>query len=97
MKKITYTDQQTTNTQHDQITILRLPTVLKRLGRSRSSHYSDIKAGLFVKPVRIGLRATGTPHAEVDALICARVAGKSDDEIRALVAELEAARKTAVM
>ena len=74
-------------------TILRLPAVLKRRGRSRSSHYGDIKSGLFVKPVLIGLRAIGTPENEVDALNAARIAGKSDDEIRTLVVKLEAARK----
>uniref|UniRef100_A0A2X0QVD7 Phage transcriptional regulator, AlpA n=1 Tax=Candidatus Nitrotoga fabula TaxID=2182327 RepID=A0A2X0QVD7_9PROT len=41
----------------------------------------------------IGARATGTPDYEVDALIAARIAGKSDEEIRALVIRLEAARK----
>jgi prophage regulatory protein len=76
-------------------TILRLPAVLKRRGRSRSSHYADIKSGLFVRPVQIGLRAVGTPEDEVDALNAARIAGKSDDEIRALVLKLEAARKGA--
>lgn len=76
--------------------ILRLPAVLKRRGRSRSSHYADIKSGLYVKPVQIGSRAVGTPEDEVDALNAARIAGKSDDEIRALVAKLEAARKTAI-
>ncbi|MGA9665082.1 MAG: AlpA family phage regulatory protein [Gallionella sp.] len=75
------------------ITLLRLPAVLERRGRSRSSHYADIKAGLFVKPVLIGLRATGTPDYEVDALIAARIAGKTDEEIRALVIRLEADRK----
>jgi prophage regulatory protein len=77
------------------ITILRIPAVLKRRGRSRSSHYADIKAGLFVKPVLIGLRATGTPDYEVDTLIAARIAGKTDEEIRALVIKLEADRKAA--
>lgn len=74
-------------------TILRLPAVLKRRGRSRSSHYADINAGLYVKAVQIGSRAVGTPEDEVDALNAARIAGKSDDEIRALVLKLEAARK----
>jgi|GEM_PF-1042642 len=78
-----------------QITILRTSTICKKRGRSRSSHYADIKAGLFVKPILIGLRATGIPDYEVDALIAARIAGKSDDEIRALVIKLESARKAA--
>ena len=75
------------------ITILRTPAVLSRTGRKRSSYYGDIKAGLFVKPILIGLRATGTPDHEVDPLIAARIAGKSDEEIRALVVKLELARK----
>lgn len=74
--------------------ILRLPTVLERRGRSRSSRYLDIQQGLFTKPVSIGLRAVGWPENEVLALNAARIAGKSDTEIRQLVTKLEAARKT---
>lgn len=76
-------------------TILRLPTVLRERGRSRSSHYLDIQQGLFTPPVSIGLRAVGWPVNEVATLNAARIAGKSDEEIRALVLKLEAARKTA--
>lgn len=76
-------------------TILRLPAVLERRGKSRSSHYADIKAGLFVRPVRLGLRARGTPEDEVDALVAATIAGRSEDEIRALVVKLETARTAA--
>lgn len=75
-------------------TILRLPAVLKERGRSRSAHYQDIQQGLFTKPVSIGLRAVGWPENEVLALNAARIAGKSNDEIRQLVFKLEAARKT---
>lgn len=77
--------------------ILRLPAVLKRRGRSRSAHYADIKAGLFVKPVKLGLRASGTPDDEVDALVAATIAGKSEVEIRALVIKLQAARGAALL
>lgn len=77
-------------------TILRLPTVLRERGRSRSAHYLDIQQGLFTAPVPIGARAVGWPAAELAALNAARIAGKSDDEIRALVARLQAARKAAV-
>ena len=76
-------------------TILRLPAVLKRRGKSRSAHYADVKAGLFVRPVKLGVRARGTPDDEVDSLVAATIAEKSDDEIRALVVQLEAARKAA--
>lgn len=77
-------------------TILRLPAVLRERGRSRSAHYLDIQQGLFTRPVSIGLRAVGWPSGEVAALNTARIAGNSDEEIRALVVKLEAARKAAV-
>lgn len=76
-------------------TILRLPAVLRERGRSRSAHYLDIQQGLFTRPVAIGLRAVGWPSGEVTALNAARIAGKTDGEIRALVVKLEAARKAA--
>jgi prophage regulatory protein len=76
-------------------TILRLPAVKARTGLSRSTIYLRIAQGLFPKPVRLGERARGWPDGEVDSLNAASIAGKSDDEIRALVAKLEAARKTA--
>lgn len=76
-------------------TILRLPAVLARRGKSRSAHYADIKAGLFVRPVKLGLRAQGTPEDEVETLNAATIAGRSADEMRALVKKLEAARKLA--
>ena len=74
-------------------TILRLPTVLRVRGRSRSAHYLDIQQGLFTRPVSIGARAVGWPEYEVTTLNSARIAGKSEDEIRSLVHELEIARK----
>jgi prophage regulatory protein len=76
-------------------TILRLPSVLRERGRSRSAHYLDIQQGLFTHPVSIGPRAVGWPAGEVAALNAARIAGKSEEEVRTLVAELEAARKAA--
>lgn len=76
-------------------TILRLPAVLRERGRSRSAHYLDIQQGLFTHPVSIGARAVGWPSDEVAALNAARIAGKSEEQIRALVVALEAARKSA--
>jgi prophage regulatory protein len=76
-------------------TILRLPVVLRERGRSRSAHYLDIQQGLFTRPVQIGARAVGWPANELTTLNAARIAGKSDDEIRRLVITLESARQTA--
>ncbi len=76
-------------------TILRLPAVLRERGRSRSAHYLDIQEGLFTHPVSIGARAVGWPSDEVAALNAARIAGKTEEQIRALVTALESARKAA--
>ena len=76
-------------------TILRLPAVKAETGVSRSTIYLRIAQGLFTKPVSLGARAVGWPSSEVAAINAARIAGKTDDEIRKLVVKLEAARKTA--
>jgi len=76
-------------------TILRIPTVKSESGLSRSTIYLRIAQGLWTKPVSLGARAVGWPSHEVAAINAARIAGKTDEEIRALVATLEAARKGA--
>ena len=75
--------------------ILRLPEVLMQNGLSRSTIYLHISQGHWTKPVKLGVRCVGWPADEVTALTAARIAGKSDDEIRTLVVNLEAARKAA--
>jgi prophage regulatory protein len=76
-------------------TILRIPTVKSESGLSRSTIYLRIAQGLWTKPVSLGARAVGWPSDEVAAINAARIAGKSDEEVRALVTKLEAARKAA--
>jgi prophage regulatory protein len=75
--------------------IFRIPDVTTATGESRATLYSKISACLWTKPVRLGPRSIGWPESEVCALIAARIAGKTDDEIRALVARLEADRAKA--
>lgn len=75
--------------------LLRLPEVLELRKRSRSAHYKDIQDGLFTPSVQIGPRAVGWPEHEVYTINAARIAGKSDGEIRELVIQLKAARKVA--
>ncbi len=76
-------------------TLLRLPAVKERSGYSRSTIYLRMAQGLWTKPVNLGARAVAWPSTEVAALNAARIAGKSDDQIRDLVLKLAAARKTA--
>lgn len=73
-------------------TILRIPEVKYQSGLSRSTIYQRIADGLWTKPVSLGARAVGWPSDEVDAINSARIAGKTDEEIRILVAKLEADR-----
>ena len=76
-------------------TILRIPTVKSESGLSRSTIYLRIAQGLWTKPVSLGARAVGWPSDEVAAINAARIAGNSDEEVRALVTKLETARKAA--
>ena len=72
--------------------MLRRPVVEQAIGEKRSTIYRKIKLGLFPKPVQIGGERVAWPANEVQAVIDARIAGKSDDDVKALVAKLEAAR-----
>jgi len=75
------------------MSILRMQSVKAETGnRSHASIYSAIHAGLFTHPVQIGQRSVGWPSEEVAAINQARIAGKSDADIRALVNQLHAAR-----
>lgn len=79
----------------EQIQIVRRPEVERRSGKGRSALYKDIADGLFAPPIKISLRAVGWISHEIDAINAARAAGKTQDEIKALVAKLVAARKSA--
>lgn len=74
------------------ISIMRGPAVVARRGDSRSRMYRDIDAGTWTPPVALGPRLAGWPAHEVDALLRARVAGATVDELRELVHELLAQR-----
>ena len=75
------------------MSILRMPAVKAETGhRSHASIYNAIKAGLFTTGVAIGQRSKGWPDHEVKAINAARIAGKSETEIRELVTRLHAKR-----
>lgn len=75
--------------------ILRIADVKAATGIcSHATIYAHIKAGLFPDSIPLGLRAVGWPADEVQAVVAARVAGAADDELRALVQQLHAARRT---
>lgn len=72
--------------------ILRVGATLDRTGDTRSPLYDKVSRGLFTKPIKLGERAAGWPEHEVDALIAARVAGATKDQIRRLVDRLHQQR-----
>jgi prophage regulatory protein len=73
--------------------ILDPPQPTRRRTRlSKSAFYRDIQKGLFTPPVRVGARTTAWPRHEVDALIAARIAGATPEQLRALVRQLVAQR-----
>lgn len=75
-------------------TIIRLPTAKLESGLSRSTIYLRIAQGLWTKPISLGGRAVGWPLSDIVALNAARIAGKSDTEVRELVKTLESDRKS---
>jgi prophage regulatory protein len=58
-----------------------------------STLYAHIDRGMFPKPVALSRRFVVFPQEEVTAIINARLAGKTDDEVRELVAELMEKRR----
>lgn len=78
--------------------IHRRPLVSQATGYSRSTLYRKIKEGLFTKPISLGADKSGNacqvgwPANEVQAIIDARIAGESDENIKKLVVRLHAAR-----
>ena len=73
--------------------LIRLPSVKAAFGyRSNASIYNAINNGLLTKGVAIGERARAWPDHEVQAIVAARVAGHTNDQIRQLVNELHAKR-----
>jgi len=74
------------------IRLLRTAAVIAANGCAKSTLYALIAQGLWTKPVKLSKHASAWPDYESDALNAARIAGKSKEEIRALVKELHAAR-----
>ena len=77
-------------------TIQRIPAAMAQSGYSRSTIYLRMSQGLWTKQISLGPRCIGWPANEVSALNAARISGKTDAEIRALVVKLEAARTAVV-
>jgi prophage regulatory protein len=75
---------------------LRFQKVMDVMAMSRSTLHLRVKQGLLTPPVRLGERCTVWPEHEISAINAARIAQKSNDEIRELVAQLQQKRATIV-
>jgi prophage regulatory protein len=83
----------TIQTQTSLTALYRRTLVCQLTGKARSTLYRDIQNGLFTAPVDIGGGRVGWPDYEVEQINKARIAGKSEEEIKALVLELHNQRK----
>ena len=68
--------------------LLRAKAVIERTGLARSTIYLHAKQGLFPPPVKIGMNVAAWPEQEIRHVMEARIAGKTEDEIRNIVARI---------
>lgn len=73
--------------------LMRTPDVCAVTGMARPTLYEAMAKGLFPRPIKLGEKSSAWPCREVDAMCAARIAGKSDEELRALVVTMTEARK----
>lgn len=73
--------------------LIKQPAVLQLTAQAKSTLHVNIKRGLIPAAVKIGGRSVAYIESEILAVNAARIAGKSDDEIRQLVARMMADRK----
>lgn len=78
-----------------QLKILRKPEVLALIGLSSTSFYRHITEGLLPQSFSLGCRAVGWYEHEINAVIKARAAGHTEQQIKKLVAEQMSARQQA--
>ena len=81
--------------QPNTLTLVRSPDARAVFGNLPTSTWHEwIASGLMIPGVSIGARSVAYPHHELQAIAAARIAGKSDDEIKTLVQDLVKSRAT---
>jgi prophage regulatory protein len=58
------------------------------LGVGNTTFYEQLNAGLITPAVKLGVHSVAWPKHEIQAIVAARIAGQSDDQIKALVKQL---------
>ncbi|GAB1145549.1 helix-turn-helix transcriptional regulator [Shewanella algae] len=80
-------------TSNTTLTFIRKPTVLARLGLSKSAFYERLNMGLLPPPIALGNRAVGWIEHEINIVLNAMATGISDGELITLIQQLIAKRK----
>ena len=73
--------------------LIRRTEVLNLTARSKSSLFLDEQSGLMPPAISIGDRSVAYLQHEIEAVIQARIEGKTNEQIKALVQELIKQRK----
>ena len=68
-----------------------LRAVEQQTGERHTAIYEKIKVGLFTRPVKVG-RSSRWPRHEVQAIVSARIAGQTEEQIELMVDKLHAQR-----
>ncbi len=84
-----------TTTNIHPVKFIRTSLVTELSGLSKSTLRRRIQEGLFVPPCSLGERAIAYLESEVNTILTAMAAGKSKDELRALVSYLVEQRQQA--
>ncbi len=76
-----------------ELEIVRIEKCCKKFGVKKSTYYNWIKNELMPPGISLGTRSVGWLTTELDAVLTARISGKSESEIRQLTKKLLADRK----
>jgi len=74
--------------------LVDLREVVRATGQCRTLIYERISVGLFPPPVRVGARSRRWPLSEIAALNKATISGLDEAEVKKLVTDLVARRKS---
>ena len=69
--------------------ILRMKQIRAQFNIPPSTIYDHIEKGLFGRPIKLGERISGWLESECVAIMSARIAGKSEADIKTLVTDLQ--------
>ena len=84
--------QQNEAIQKDQF--VRIGSVTQQTTLCKDFLYKQVAKGLFPSQIKLGERVSVWLQSEITTFLNARIAGISNDELKDLVKELEAARKS---